>query len=77
MAKLKFDRLINVGLKSSSTTTIPKDELWKVTIFSHKSNVELNGDYIDTSRSAIFLANGVKLKTSGNIDIQGIAFKTV
>lgn len=32
MAKLKFDRSINLDLKSNNKMTVPKDEVWKVTI---------------------------------------------
>lgn len=32
MAKLKFDRSINLDLKSDNGITVPKDEVWKVTI---------------------------------------------
>lgn len=42
MAKLKFDRSINVTLIKGETVTVPTDEVWKVT--GHPPNeIEING----------------------------------
>ena len=35
MAKLKYDRPINVNAGKSQFVTIPKDEVWKVTVTSN------------------------------------------
>ena len=32
MAKLKYDRVINISLTGKNVATIPKDEVWKVSI---------------------------------------------
>ena len=31
MAKLKYDRPINIGLRNGQNVTIPNDEVWKIT----------------------------------------------
>lgn len=40
MAKLKYDRVINISARSSSRVQIPNDEVWKVTTSPHNSNVD-------------------------------------
>lgn len=40
MAKLKYDRPINISARSSSRVQIPNDEVWKVTTSPHNSNVD-------------------------------------
>lgn len=41
MAKLKFDRSVNVILKQGEKTTIPQNEIWKGSTFLHQ-HVEVN-----------------------------------
>lgn len=40
MAKLKYDRPINVNAGKSQFVTIPKDEVWKVTVTSNIDGAE-------------------------------------
>lgn len=42
MAKLKYDRVINISLTGKNVATIPKDEVWKVSIgpgYGSRSNL--------------------------------------
>ena len=40
MAKLKFDRKLNIKMTSKQNTTVPEDEVWKVNV---GGGVEING----------------------------------
>lgn len=39
MAKLKYDRPINISMQQNQTVTIPKDEVWKVSTDTEGSSV--------------------------------------
>lgn len=69
MAKLKYDRPINISARSSSRVQIPNDEVWKVTTSPHNSNVD----------AFVKLYGGgysIEIKDSAGV-VSGIAFKHV
>lgn len=78
MAKLKFDRSLNVVLNDSEQTEVPKDEVWKGT----RSGLDnINGIAVNTgsgfskSIDSIMLGGGAKIAGSGAIS--GVAFKVI
>lgn len=78
MAKLKFDRNINVVLNDNEQTEVPKDEVWKGT----RSGLDnINGVAVNTgsgfskSIDSIMLGGGAKI--SGRGSISGVAFKVI
>lgn len=50
MAKLKFDRSINIKTKPGEKVTVPNDEVWKGTIF-YATQLDLNGNRIESIKS--------------------------
>lgn len=77
MAKLKFDRLINISLESIESVTVPKDELWRVSAFTNSNGAEMNGKSGYVDKDIFLMSSGCKLKPSMNMVIQGMAFKAV
>ncbi len=69
MAKLKYDRVINISLTGKNVATIPKDEVWKVSIGPGYGGPRANlygGGYnfeVDSGTSRLF--------------VSGIAFKHI
>lgn len=55
MTKLKFDRSINLKLSGSEISTIPMDEVWKVTLNRCSINGYLVSAY-DTNRGFAVVA---------------------
>lgn len=79
MAKIKFDRLINITLNSSSSTIVPTDEVWRVTMFGSSITPYINGDSFKKPDYNVLVSSGAKLELRGgsSMTIQGIAFKVV
>lgn len=79
MAKLKFDRLIDVSLGGNETTAVPKNELWKGIAYGQSSSLDLmiNGMIDVPQGSSIIAVGGSYFKARTDIRIQGIAFKVV
>ncbi len=50
MAKLKFDRALNIKTKPGEKVTVPNDEVWKGTIF-YATQLDLNGNRIESIKS--------------------------
>lgn len=48
MAKLKFDRSIHLYIQKDEVTTVPADEVWKVSIFPIGA-IKMNGQNLTTS----------------------------
>lgn len=84
MAKIKFDRIVNITLKSSEETiVVPENEFWKGTgLFDQIARIndkkcmsflgQGNEPYKITS---ITLASGIKI--TGGAIFTGIAFKII
>lgn len=78
MAKLKFDRSLNVVLKDNEEIEVPKDEVWKGTrsgigtINGIAVNVMIEYDKLNDS---IMLGGGAKITGKGAIS--GVAFKVI
>ena len=78
MAKLKFDRNINVVLADNEQTEVPKDEVWKGT---RSGLADINGVAVNTgsgfskSIDSIMLGGGTKITGSGSVS--GVAFKVI
>lgn len=78
MAKLKFDRNINVVLDNNEQTEVPKDEVWKGTRsgFDDINGVAVNaGLGYDKLHDSIMLGGGTKITGKGSIS--GVAFKVI
>ena len=68
MAKLKYDRVINISLTGKNVATIPKDEVWKVSIgpgYGSRSNLYGGGYNFE-------VASG-----TSQLFVSGIAFKHI
>lgn len=86
MAKLKFDRLINLDVKSGENLTVPKGELWKgrvygissVTSFSVNNSKLVESDPVfQCVGGAIIRVTPFNSDSSATATIQGISFKVV
>ena len=79
MAKLKFNRLINVTLQPNQTTTIPKNEVWRFSAYNaSRSYVVINGTELDVKSLNGWISEGATFKGhSYPLQIEGIAFKVV
>lgn len=87
MAKLKFDRLINVIVTNNEKLTVPKGELWKGRVYGigGETSASINNYFfIDKSLPELTCVEDATIeagtyKSSGvvKITIQGIAFKVV
>lgn len=51
MAKLKFDRSINIILSNEEKTTVPNNELWRGSLLC-TSDSYVNGDMLDSGSTA-------------------------
>ncbi|MGF0096016.1 hypothetical protein ACQRC6_06205 [Peptoniphilus sp. SGI.035] len=85
MAKLKFDRVINITLTNEESAYVPRDEVWKGTLVIEKGS-EINGLIIlpdNTSnlclQGSITLGGGCSIRrfSSGKISFTGVAFKVI
>lgn len=79
MAKLKFDRSINLVLESSDTVNIPNGEIWRVSAFA-TTGLGVNGAGIQSSSNAgvpptLTLGGGTKITGGGSVS--GVAFKVI
>lgn len=78
MAKIKFDRNINVILKDNEEIEVPKDEVWKGT---RSGTDAINGTSVNAVRGfnklidSIMLGGGAKITGKGAIS--GVAFKVI
>lgn len=74
MAKLKFDRSINLVLESSDTVNIPNGEIWRVSAFA-TTGLGVNGAGIQSSSNAgvppTLILGGV-LKSLEAVPFQGL-----
>lgn len=83
MAKLKFERLINVDLKFGETLKVPSDEVWRISVYSTEGRAtSINGMSIGYGRYTSIVSAGAAVKNIGPtkidvIPIQGMAFKEV
>lgn len=66
MAKLKFDRTVNLNLESNDTVTVPNNEVWRGSLFTAGSFAEVNGRNIETKNNA-----SVPVLTLGGCNTQG------
>lgn len=67
MAKLKYDRPINVNAGKGQFVTIPKDEVWKVTVTSNIDGADpltnlYGGGYSFDSRDTSKPVSGIAFK---------------
>lgn len=82
MAKLKFDRSINLSIGEYNTTNVPLDEVWKVALFGRSSdNINVNDcnapqTYSNTSTLPVVILGG-GAKISGKGSVAGVAFKVI
>lgn len=74
MAKLKYDRPINISMRQYQTVTIPKDEVWKVSTDTEGSSAPTKlfggGSSFRSGNSSISGSYGVP-------EVSGIAFKHI
>lgn len=83
MAKLKFERLINVDLKFGETLKVPSDEVWRISVYSSNGRASsINGMSMGYGKytgivSAGAVVGNVGPDTKEAIPIQGMAFKGV
>ena len=81
MAKLKFDRSINLIIEKNETITVPADEVWKVT--AHEcERLFINGKKAAFGSSSIqpfaySIGGGAKLSGDYAFTITGVAFKVI
>lgn len=85
MAKLKFDRSINISIDDSEGTTVPRDEVWKGTLagtFERQflNSIEISGQkqYVGNRANSTYygiLGGGAKI--SGKCTFTGVAFKVI
>lgn len=74
MAKLKFDRSINLVLESSDIVNIPNGEIWRVSAFA-TTGLGVNGAVIQNSSNAGVpptLTLGGVLKSLEAVPFQGL-----
>lgn len=77
MAKLKFDRSINLSIGEYNNTTVPLDEVWKVALFGKSSDsINVNDcnapqTYSNTSTLPVVILGGV-LKSLEKALLQGL-----
>lgn len=82
MAKLKFDRSINLSIGEYNTTNVPLDEVWKVALFGRSSgNINVNDcnapqTYSNASTLPVVILGG-DAKISGKGSVAGVAFKVI
>lgn len=92
MAKLKFDRIVNIKLKVGEKGTVPDDEVWKGTL-TYTSQLKINdntmesyfspssgGKYgVNPILSNIILGGGAIFspQSSGTGSFTGVAFKVI
>lgn len=87
MAKLKFDRKLNIKMASEQSTTVPEDEVWKV---SAGGGVRINGCAFHSGSASYggprngFFGGGTVISTHNPnpslpspSTITGIAFKII
>lgn len=83
MAKLKFERLINVDLKMGETIKVPSDEVWRISVYSIQGSMpSINGRDMGYEKFTGIVSAGAVVGNSGPLDyeilpIQGMAFKEV
>lgn len=83
MAKLKFERLINVDLKLGETLKVPSDEIWRISIYSAQGYmVSINRVNLGYEKYTGIVSAGAVVENVGplkdnHIPIQGMAFKEV
>lgn len=86
MSKLKFDRLIDLNIRSSEIAQVPEGELWKGRFYGIDSitDVTVNGEKVEGSNPDVICVAGasIRVRPFNNIDtaslvLQGIAFKVV
>ncbi|MET3616718.1 hypothetical protein ABID14_000338 [Peptoniphilus olsenii] len=85
MAKLKFDRSLNINIKLREKITVPYNEVWKGTI-TYSEGLYINGNYMRSSSSTLadskYVANPILLNIilgggatfHGIIDDIGVTF---
>lgn len=83
MAKLKFERLINVDLKFGETLKVPSDEVWRISVYSSNGSASsINGMDMGYGKYTGIVSAGAIVGNVGPteinvIPIQGMAFKEV
>lgn len=83
MAKLKFERLINVDLKMGETIKVPSDEVWRISVYSTQGSASsINGRSMGYEKYTSIFSAGAVVGNIGPLDyqvipIQGMAFKEV
>lgn len=84
MAKLKFDRSINLELDKDNSVTVPKDEVWKGFLSAPNGNsgdLKINGNTVlGGSNSAKTVGThllGGGTNISGTGTVTGVAFKII
>ncbi|MCI5643846.1 MAG: hypothetical protein MR285_07040 [Peptoniphilus sp.] len=83
MAKLKFERLINVDLKFGETIKVPSDEVWRISVYSTQGRmVSINDMNLGYEKYTGIVSAGAVVKNVGPLEynvipIQGMAFKEV
>lgn len=93
MAKIKFDRVLNITTKPGEKITVPSDEIWKGSVL-YGSTLDINGNRIESvyspSSNGKYLFNPILpntilgggtifFSTSSNYGtvFTGIAFKVI
>lgn len=81
MAKLKFDRSINLKLKNDESVTVPDDEIWRAEAYDCKKLLVNGEEAVESSggvQSIPFtFGGGVKLSTKFGVAVTGVAFKVI
>lgn len=75
MAKLKYDRPINIPLKEDMKVTVPNDEVWRVTA---RTNVSSGVHEFTTNLyGGGYEFRGAAFEPYTNATLSGIAFKHI
>lgn len=82
MAKLKFDRLINLRLNDKETIVVPKNEYWKVQMQIGNYSFEVEGIQSNKKLDNYTVVEDMIIKNVAGysnypLSIRGIAFKQV
>ena len=83
MAKLKFDRSINLYLNGNNITSVPQDEIWKVFLSGpngDSGDLKINRIKVEWGKGSNtigtnLLGGGTEISGSGTVT--GVAFKVI